>query len=53
MLKQAEDAGTLTLEMQQERAREYRNAGELEKAVTAYKKALEMTAQSWEAGQTL
>ena len=51
MLKQAEDAGTLTLEMQQERAREYRNAGELEKAVTAYKKALEMTAQSWDRGR--
>lgn len=51
MLKQAEDAGTLTLEMQQERAREYRNAGELEKAVTAYKKALEMTSQSWDRGE--
>ena len=51
MLKQAEDTGALTLEMQQERAREYRNAGELEKAVTAYKKALEMTAQSWDRSQ--
>ena len=51
MLKQAEDAGTLTLEMQQERAREYRSAGELQKAVTAYKKALEMTSQSWERGR--
>ena len=48
MLKQAEEVGTLTLEMQQERAQEYRNAGELEKAVTAYKKALDMTSQSWE-----
>ncbi len=51
MLKQAEEVGTLTLEMQQERARDYRNAGELEKAVTAYKKALEMTSQSWERGR--
>ena len=51
MLKQAEDAGALTLEMQQERAREYRNAGELEKAVAAYKKALEMTSQSWDRSQ--
>ena len=48
MLKQAEEAGTLTLEMQKERARGYRNAGELEKAIAAYKKALEMTSQSWE-----
>ena len=48
MLKKAEDEGTLTLEMQQERARSYRNEGELEKAVDAYKKALDMTAQSWE-----
>ena len=48
MLKQAEDAGTLTLEMQRERAQHYRNEGELEKAVDAYKKALDMTAQSWE-----
>ena len=48
MLKQAEEVGTLTLEMQQERARDYRNAGELEKAVDAYKKALDMTSQSWD-----
>ena len=48
MLKKAEDEGTLTLEMQQERARSYRNEGELEKAVDAYKKALDMTAQSWD-----
>ena len=48
MLKQAEEVGTLTLEMQRERAQEYRNAGELEKAVTAYKKALDMTSQSWD-----
>ena len=48
MLKQAEEAGTLTLEMQRERADDYRNAGELEKAIATYKKALDMTAQSWE-----
>ena len=48
MLKKAEDEGTLTLEMQRERARSYRNKGELEKAVDAFKKALDMTAQSWE-----
>ena len=48
MLKQAEDAGTLTLEMQKERAKNYRNAGEVDKAIDAYKKALEMTSQSWE-----
>ena len=48
MLKQAEEAGTLTLEMQKERARNYRNVGDMEKAIAAYKKALEMTSQSWE-----
>ncbi len=48
MLKQAEDEGTLTFEMQQERAQRYRSEGKLEKAVDAYKKALDMTAQSWE-----
>ncbi|RKU34011.1 hypothetical protein C6499_00205 [Candidatus Poribacteria bacterium] len=48
MLNQAEAAGTLTLEMQKERAKNYRNAGEVDKAVNAYKKALEMTSQSWD-----
>ena len=48
MLKQAENAGTLTLDMQQERAQDYRNAGELEKAIDAYKKALDMTSGSWD-----
>ncbi len=48
MLKQAEEAGTLTLEMQQNRAQDYRNAGELQKAIDAYKKALDMTSQSYE-----
>ena len=48
MLKKAEEEGTLTMEMLQERARGFRNEGKLEKAVEAYKKALDMTAQSWE-----
>ena len=48
MLRQAEEAGTLTLEMQKEWARDYRNAGELEKAMDAYKKALEMTSRGRE-----
>ncbi len=48
MLKQAEEEGTLTLEMQRERAQNYRNEGELEKAVDAYKKALDMAIRSWE-----
>ena len=48
MLKQAEDQGTLTFEMQQERAQRYRSEGRLEKAVDTYKKALDMTAQSYE-----
>ena len=48
MLKQAEEAGTITFEMQRERAQDYRNAGELDKAIEAYKKALEMTAQSYQ-----
>ena len=48
MLEKAEDEGTLTFEMQQDRAQRYRSEGRLEKAVDAYKKALDMTAQSWE-----
>ena len=48
MLNQAEEAGTLTLEMQKERAKNYRSAGEVDKAINAYKKALEMTSQSWD-----
>ncbi len=48
MLKQAEEAGTLTFQMQRERAQDYRNAGELEKAIEAYKKALDLTPQRWD-----
>lgn len=50
MLKQAEEAGTITLEMQRNRAQDYRNAGEFQKAIEAYKKALDMTTQSYERG---
>ena len=50
MLKQAEEAGTITLEMQRNRAQDYRNAGESQKAIDAYKKALDMTTQSYERG---
>ncbi len=48
MLKKAEDEGTLTFAMQQDRAQRYRSEGKLEKAVDAYKKALDMTTQSWD-----
>jgi cytochrome c biogenesis protein CcmG/thiol:disulfide interchange protein DsbE len=51
MLQKAEEEGTLTLEMQQERARRYRQDGKLEEAVSAFKKALDMTSQSWERNQ--
>ena len=50
MLKQAEEAGTITFEMQRERAQDYRNAGEFDKAIETYKKALEMTSQSYQRG---
>ena len=48
MLAQAETGGTLTFEMQKGRAQRYRNAGELEKAVNTYKKAIDMTSDSYE-----
>ena len=48
MIDQAETGGTLTFEMQKERAQRYRNAGELEKAVSTYKKAIDMTSDSYE-----
>ena len=48
MIVQAETGGTLTYEMQKERAQRYRNAGELEKAVNTYKKAIDMTSDSYE-----
>ena len=48
MLQQAEIEGTITPAMQEERAKHYRETGELEKAVNAYKKALDMTPQGYE-----
>lgn len=47
-LEQAESEGLLTFEMQKERAQTFVSQGELEKAVEAYEKALNMSAQSWE-----
>ena len=51
MLDQAESEGMLTFEMQQERAQGYANQGEWEQAAAAYKKAMDMTTQSWERNQ--
>ena len=48
MLKEAEAKGGLTFEMQMEQARNYSNQGKLDEAVSAYKKALEMTTRDWE-----
>ena len=48
MLKQAEEAGTITFEMQRQRAQDYRNVGEFQKAIETYKKALDMTTQSYQ-----
>ena len=48
MLQKAETEGTLTPEMQAQRAKRYVEKGELEKAVSAYKKALDMRPQGYE-----
>ena len=48
MLKAAEAEGGLTFEMQIVQARNYSNQGKLDEAVSAYKKALEMTTREWE-----
>lgn len=48
MLQQAESEGMLSFEMQRERARDYASQGEWERAAEAYKKAMDMTTQSWE-----
>ncbi len=50
ILKQAEEQGTLTFDMQQERARIYQNNGDMEKAASAYQKALGMTADKYARG---
>ena len=47
MLQKAEAEGTITFEMQKERARLFLNTGELEKSVDAFKKAFEMTNNSY------
>ena len=48
VLKEAEKNDTLTFTMQTELARHYRSKGESEKAVSAYKQALNMTSQNHE-----
>lgn len=50
MLKQAEEQGTLTFDMQRERARIYQNSGDMKKAASAYQKALGMTADRYARG---
>lgn len=50
VLKQAEEQGTLTFDMQRERARIYQNSGNMEKAANAYQKALGMTADRYARG---
>ena len=51
MLQRAEEEGTLTFEMQQERAKKQRAQGELENAAEAYQKAIDMTTDSWDKNQ--
>ena len=48
MIQQAETEGTLTPTMQEALAEHYQENGESEKAVDAYKKALDMTPQGYE-----
>ena len=48
MLQKAEAEGTITYEMQKERARLFLNTGELEKSTDAFKKAVEMTNNPYE-----
>ena len=48
MLQKAEDDGTITYEMQKERARHFLNTSELEKSTDAFKKALEMINSPYE-----
>ena len=48
MLQQAESEGMLSFEMQRQRAQDYASQGEWEQAANAYKKAMDMTTQSWE-----
>ena len=48
MFQKAEDEGTLTSGMQRERARNYLNKGELQQSVDAFKKAIDMTTDSYD-----
>ncbi len=48
MFQQAESEGILSFEMQRQRAQDYASQGEWEQAANAYKKAMDMTTQSWE-----
>ena len=48
MLQQAESEGMLSFEMQRQRAQDHASQGEWEQAANAYKKAMDMTTQSWE-----
>ena len=48
MIAEAETGGTLTFAMQKERAQRQQNAGDLEEAVNTYKKAIDMTSDSYE-----
>ena len=47
VMKQAEEQGTLSYEMQRERARIYQENGEMENAISAYQKALGMTSDRY------
>lgn len=47
-LQKAEAEGTLTFEMQKQRARHFRNIGQWEKSAIHFKKAIEMTNSSYE-----
>ncbi len=47
-LQKAEAEGTLTFEMQKQRARHFRNIGEWEKSAIHFKKAFDMTNSSYE-----
>ena len=48
MLQKAESEGMLSFKMQRQQAQHYVNQGEWEKAVASYKKAMDMTTESWE-----
>ncbi len=47
-VQKAADAGTITFDMQKERAKTFKDNGKLTEAGTAYEKALEMTSDSYE-----